>query len=71
MHDLWHSFAVNLLGANPPIDFKRVSKWLGNSTFTLTLDVYGDHVNDDVSQPAGMSRPVATQTNVVPLKRRG
>lgn len=69
-HDLRHSFAVNLLSASPPVDFKRVSKWLGHSTFTLTLDVYGDYINDDVSQPAGLSRPVAVQSNVVPLQRK-
>lgn len=71
-HDLRHSFAVNLLSATPPVDFKRVSKWLGHSTFSLTLDVYGDYINEDVSQPAGLARPVAveTVTNVVPLDRR-
>lgn len=68
-HDLRHSFAVNLLSASPAVDFKRVSKWLGHSTFTLTLDVYGDYINEDVSQPAGMSRPVAVKSNVVPMVR--
>jgi integrase len=71
-HDLRHSFAVNLLSATPPVDFKRVSKWLGHSTFTLTLDVYGDYINEDVSQPAGLSRPVAAEpsaTNVVRIQR--
>src|SRR5262245_52245757 len=24
--------------------FMQVSKWLGHSTFTLTLDVYGDYI---------------------------
>lgn len=67
-HDLRHSFAVNLLSASPPVDFKRVSKWLGHSTFTLTLDTYGDYINEDISQPAGLSRPVAVKTNVVPIK---
>lgn len=69
LHDLRHSFAVNLLSASPPVDFKRVSNWLGHSTFTLTLDVYGDYINEDVSQPAGMSRPVAAQTKVIHLRR--
>jgi integrase len=68
-HDLRHSFAVNLLSASPAVDFKRVSKWLGHSTFTLTLDVYGDYINEDISQPAGMARPVAVHSNVVPLQR--
>ncbi len=69
-HDLRHSFAVNLLSASPPVDFKRVSKWLGHSTFTLTLDVYGDYINDDVSQPAGLARPIAVASNVVLLNRQ-
>jgi integrase len=72
-HDLRHSFAVNLLSASMPVDFKRVSKWLGHSTFTLTLDVYGDYINEDVALPAGLSRPIAAQptaTNVVPIDRR-
>jgi integrase len=69
-HDLRHSFAVNLLSATPAVDFKRVSKWLGHSTFTLTLDVYGDYINEDISQPAGLSRPVAMPTNVVTLQRK-
>lgn len=69
-HDLRHSFAVNLLSASPAVDFKRVSKWLGHSTFTLTLDVYGDYINEDVSAPAGLARPVAAGlANVVSLKR--
>lgn len=69
-HDLRHSFAVNLLSASPPVDFKRVSKWLGHSTFSLTLDVYGDYINEDISRPAGLSRPVAAaKSNVVPLQR--
>lgn len=67
-HDLRHSFAVNLLSAN--VDFKRVSKWLGHSTFTLTLDVYGDYIHEDLGQPGGLARPIATQSNVVPLERR-
>lgn len=72
-HDLRHSFAVNLLSSTPAVDFKRVSKWLGHSTFTLTLDVYGDYINEDVSQPAGLSRPVVIQstvTKVSSLERR-
>jgi len=51
------------------VDFKRVSKWLGHSTFTLTLDTYGDYINEDISQPAGLSRPVALQSNVLPLHK--
>ena len=29
------------------VHFIQVSKWLGHSTFTLTLDVYGDWIQED------------------------
>ena len=38
-----------------------VSKWLGHSSFTLTLDVYGDYIPEDdggaVNTAAGANRP--------------
>ncbi len=39
MHDLRHCFASAMLngGANP----KMLSEWLGHSTYTLTVDLYG------------------------------
>lgn len=42
LHDLRHTFAVLQLSAGT--HFMQVSKWLGHSTFTLTLDVYGDYI---------------------------
>jgi integrase len=42
LHDLRHTFATMQLSAG--IHFMQVSKWLGHSTFTLTLDVYGDYI---------------------------
>jgi hypothetical protein len=57
LHDLRHTFATMQLSTD--VHFKQVSKWLGHSTFSLTLDIYGDYINEDVSQPAGLSRPVA------------
>jgi hypothetical protein len=42
LHDLRHTFAVLQLSAG--VHFMQVSKWLGHSTFTLTLDVYGDYI---------------------------
>jgi hypothetical protein len=39
-------FAVQLLSLGT--DFIPVSKWLGQSTFTLTLDVYGDFIPEQV-----------------------
>ena len=40
LHDLRHTFAALQLSAG--VHFMQVSKWLGHSTYTLTLDVYGD-----------------------------
>jgi integrase len=37
LHDLRHTFATLQLSAG--VHFTVVSKWLGHSTFTLTLDV--------------------------------
>jgi integrase len=66
------TFATIQLSAG--VHFMQASKWLGHSTFTLTLDIYGDYINPDVFQPAGLSRPVApaveTAGNVVPMDRK-
>lgn len=71
-HDLRHSFAVIQLSAG--VDFKRVSKWLGHNTLSLTLDTYGDYINADLLAPSGRPRPIATAVKpdgvVVPLKRK-
>ena len=42
MHDLRHTFATIQLSLG--VHFMQVSKWLGHSTYTLTLDVYGDYI---------------------------
>ena len=42
LHDLRHTFAVMQLMAG--VHFMQVSRWLGHSTFTLTLDTYGDWI---------------------------
>jgi integrase len=42
LHDLRHTFATLQLSVG--VHFMQVSKWLGHSTFTLTLDVYGDYI---------------------------
>ncbi|WP_156753029.1 hypothetical protein [Mycobacterium sp. 1245801.1] len=56
--------------------YMQVSKWLGHSTFTLTLDVYGDYISSaERGKAAPLARPVAkvAENNVVPLdsKRSG
>jgi len=45
LHDLRHTFAVQQLWAGT--HFMQVSKWLGHSTFTWTLGVYGDYIPDE------------------------
>lgn len=45
VHDLRHSFAVMHLMAGT--HFMQVSRWLGHSTFTLTLNTYGDWIPEE------------------------
>jgi len=55
----------------------QVSKWLGHSTFTLTLDTYGDYIPEQDGGALNMlpEPPVpprmAEVGNVVPLRKRG
>jgi hypothetical protein len=51
-----------------------VSKWLGHSTFTLTLDVYGDYIPEEeggaanaLPEPPAPAQPAEKPSNVVPL----
>lgn len=75
LHDLRHTFAVLQLSAGKP--FMQVSEWLGHSTYTLTLDVYGGWIPNGADaaantlpepQPAPLAHP-AQGGNVVPLRR--
>ncbi|BBZ70796.1 tyrosine-type recombinase/integrase [Mycobacterium paraseoulense] len=71
-HDLRHSFAVMSLSNGE--HYMQVSKWLGHSTFTLTLDVYGDYISSsEGGKAAPLARPVAkaAENKVVPLQRNG
>ncbi|MBM7369073.1 site-specific integrase [Gordonia hydrophobica] len=45
VHDLRHTFACMQLMSG--VHFMQVSKWLGHSTFTLTLDTYGDWIPEE------------------------
>lgn len=73
LHDLRHTFAVLQLSAG--VHFMQVSKWLGHSTFTLTLDVYGDYIPEEdggaannLPEPPALLTPAATlPSNVVRL----
>ncbi|MGW0172734.1 tyrosine-type recombinase/integrase [Rhodococcus sp. NPDC003322] len=76
LHDLRHSFAVMQLMAG--VHFMQVSRWLGHSTFTLTLDTYGDWIPEEeggagnnLPEPEAVPVPIPTpepqRTNVIQL----
>jgi integrase len=72
LHDLRHTFATLQLSAG--VHFMQVSKWLGHSTFHLTLDVYGDWIPEqdggaanDLPEPPAPKRPAEPSANVVNL----
>jgi integrase len=54
----------------------QVSQWLGHSTYTLTLDVYGDWIPEQdggvvntLPEPTAPVRRAEATANVVPLRR--
>ena len=56
------------------VHFMQVSKWLGHSTFTLTLDIYGDYIPKDdggavnpLPEPTAPAKQAELPSNVVPL----
>ena len=50
--------------------YMQVSKWLGHSTFTLTLDIYGDYIREDDAAAPKFARPVvAGADNVVSFQK--
>lgn len=72
LHDLRHTFAVLQLSAG--VHFMQVSKWLGHSTFTLTLDVYGDYIPEEdggafnaLPEPPAFEQPADLPSNVISL----
>ena len=50
--------------------FNQVAKWLGHSSYVLTLTTYADYI-PDVETENPLPEPVAAarSTNVVPLHR--
>jgi integrase len=68
-HDLRHTFATLALSAGE--HYMQVSKWLGHSSFVLTLSTYADYIREDELAAPKLPRPVADAvTNVVDLERR-
>ncbi|MEE3848971.1 tyrosine-type recombinase/integrase [Gordonia sp. LSe1-13] len=73
LHDLRHTFAVMQLMAG--VHFMQVSRWMGHSTFTLTLDTYGDWIPkedggalNNLPEPT-LAEPIPSPepSNVVPM----
>ncbi|UGU07995.1 site-specific integrase [Mycobacterium intracellulare subsp. intracellulare] len=68
-HDLRHTFATLALSAGE--HYMQVSKWLGHSSYVLTLTTYADYIREDETSAPKLARPVALNTeNVVPLERK-
>ena len=64
LHDLRHTAATLWLTAG--VHFMQVSKWLGHSSYVLTLTTYGDYIPDEeatnpLPEPVA---PAAPATNV-------
>lgn len=66
-HDLRHTFATMNLSAGE--HYMQVSKWLGHSTFVLTLTTYADYINEDDQAAPKVGRGIADAKTVVPMRR--
>jgi integrase len=66
-HDLRHTFATMNLSAGE--HYMQVSKWLGHSTFVLTLTTYADYINEEeqAAPKVGRGTAAAETGNVVRL----
>jgi integrase len=68
-HDLRHTFATLALSAGE--HYMQVSKWLGHSSYVLTLTTYADYIREDELAAPKLARPVAARRDdVVDLERR-
>ncbi len=48
----------------------QVSKWLGHSTFVLTLTTYADYINEDEMAAPKVARGVVVSENVSTAESR-
>lgn len=53
--------------------YMQVSKWLGHSTFVLTLTTYADYITEDeqVAPKVGRGTVAIAADSVTQIKRRG
>lgn len=65
-YDLRHTFATLALSAGE--HYMQVSKWLGHSSFVLTLTTYADYIREDDTAAPNFARPTAKAGKVVPLR---
>lgn len=56
-YDLRHTFATLALSAGE--HYMQVSKWLGHSSFVLTLTTYADYIREDDTAAPNFERPKA------------
>ncbi|WP_428847501.1 hypothetical protein [Mycolicibacterium cosmeticum] len=69
LYDLRHTYATLALSAGE--HYMAVSKWLGHSSFVLTLTTYADYIREDDTAAPNFKRPVVTaDRRVVSLQRR-
>lgn len=57
LYDLRHTFATLALSAGE--HYMQVSKWLGHSSFVLTLTTYADYIREDDTAAPKFARPIA------------
>ncbi|BBY34586.1 hypothetical protein MMIN_26470 [Mycolicibacter minnesotensis] len=48
----------------------QVSKWLGRSSFVLTLTTYADYINEDEQAAPKVGRGTADTPNIVSMQLR-
>ncbi len=61
--DFRHTFATMNLSVGE--HYMQVSKWLGHSSFVLTLSTYADYINEDELSAPEVGRGVVAADNVV------
>lgn len=69
--DLRHTFATMNLSTGE--HYMQVSKWLGHSSFALTLTTYVDYISEDelAAPKVGRGTVDAATATVTPLRRKG
>ena len=67
-HDLRHTFATMNLSAGE--HYMQVSKWLGHSSFVLTLTTYADYITEDDIAAPKVGRGTVQSSNLKDIGRK-